>query len=154
MFINLNGTFYRSVTRAHLDKALSGSVRAGRYSRADEPTLYLSSSPEGVEAAMQAHRTGDDDDRLTLAIAVTANRIVDLRDVAACAAIGLDRDRAFAPWQAVVKAGGEAPSWAVADQLRAMGTNGLIDPSRTAPGLWHLVLFAWNEPDRPQVHVA
>ena len=72
MFINLSGTFYRSVTRAHLDKALSGSVRAGRYSRADEPTLYLSSSPEGVEAAMQAHRTGDDDDRLTLAIAVTA----------------------------------------------------------------------------------
>jgi RES domain-containing protein len=151
VYTELSGTFYRSVARDHLDKALSGSIRAGRYSRAEEPTLYLSSSPGGVEAAMQAHRTGDDGDRLMLAIAVTADRIVDLRDLAACAAIGLDRDHAFAPWQEVVKAGGEAPSWMVADQLRAMGANGLIDPSRTAPGLWHLVLFRWNQTNGPRV---
>lgn len=154
MFIDVSGTFYRSVARVHLDKALTGSIRAGRYSRAEQPTLYLSSSPDGVEAAMQAHRTVADDDRLTLAVAVACDRIFDLRDMAACAAIGLDRASAFAPWQDVVKAGGDAPSWEVADQLRALGANGLIDPSRTAPGLWHLVLFRWNEPDGPQVRLA
>jgi hypothetical protein len=29
----------------------------------------------------------------------------------------------------------------------------LIDPSRKAPGLWHLVLFSWNQDNAPQVHL-
>jgi pentose-5-phosphate-3-epimerase len=33
------------------------------------------------------------------------------------------------------------------------GANGLIDPSRKRPGLWHLVLFRWNEANGPKVRV-
>ncbi|WP_368074223.1 hypothetical protein [Curtobacterium sp. SGAir0471] len=40
-------------------------------------------------------------------------------------------------------------SWLVRDRLVALGADGLIDPSRKRPGLWHLVLFRWNTADVP-----
>lgn len=57
-FIPVSGVFYRAVDPRFLDSALTGSRVPGRYSSAEEPTLYLSSSPEGVQAAMIAHREG------------------------------------------------------------------------------------------------
>ncbi|WP_220034109.1 hypothetical protein [Curtobacterium sp. MCLR17_043] len=35
------------------------------------------------------------------------------------------------------------------DRLIDIGANGLIDPSRKSPGLWHLVLFRWSVADAP-----
>lgn len=55
-YTRIEGVFYRAIDPAYRDFALSGSRTPGRYSRGDQPTLYLSSSPQGVEAAMQAHR--------------------------------------------------------------------------------------------------
>ena len=47
---------------------------------------------------------------------------------------------------------GEVPSsWAVRRRLEEAGAHGLIEPSRTAPGLWHLTLFCWNEDGAPRV---
>ena len=37
------------------------------------------------------------------------------------------------------------------DWIEAQGADGLIDPSRKAPGLWHLVLFRWNVAGAPVV---
>ena len=54
-FTVVAGTFYRAVDARFVDSALRGSRSAGRYSPPDAPTLYLSSSPEGVDAAMVAH---------------------------------------------------------------------------------------------------
>ena len=55
------------------------------------------------------------------------------------------------PWQTAMRDGGEPPPWQAADRLRALGFVGLIDPSRRRPGLWHITLFRWNEPDAPTV---
>lgn len=75
---------------------------------------------------------------------VTAKKIVDLRNSLALAETGVRMEDAIALWQEFVARGHIPRSWTVRDRLVACGANGLIDPSRKAPGLRHLVLFAWN----------
>lgn len=84
-------------------------------------------------------------------VEVDAERILDFRDSTACSEAAIDRDAAAAPWQEVLKAGGEPSSWRVLRQLDGLGANGLIDPSRKASGLWHLALFRWNRVGDPNV---
>jgi RES domain-containing protein len=147
------GKFYRAIDPGLREFAIAGSRSAGRYSRADEPTLYLSSSVDGVEAAMIAHKDGRSADREIVEVDVEATRIVDLRDGDSLKAVGLDLADAVAPWQDIAVAGGTPSSWRVRDRLVEAGANGLIDPSRKSPGLWHLVLFRWNEADAPTVRL-
>jgi RES domain-containing protein len=149
----VRGTFYRAVDPEFRGAALAGSRSAGRYSRPDEPTLYLSSSTDGVEAAMTAHRADRSSGLEIVEVTVEATRILDLRDPPALAAVGVDLADAVAPWQDVIASGGTPRSWGVRDRLVAAGANGLIDPSRRQPGLWHLVLFRWNDGDAPRVRV-
>ncbi|MBT1583410.1 hypothetical protein [Curtobacterium flaccumfaciens] len=82
-----------------------------------------------------------------VAIDVGASGIVDLRDVSALGAVGIDLEDALAPWQAIAEAGGMPRSWTVRGRLIDVGANGLIDPSRKTPGLWRLMLFRWNVTD-------
>ena len=88
-----------------------------------------------------------------LAFDVQAERIVDLRDAEALAALGVDLADAMALWRPAVEAGEEPSSWAVRRRLGEAGAHGLIDPSRTAPGLWHLTLFRWNDDSGPRVRL-
>lgn len=150
----LRGTFYRAIDPRYREFAIAGSRAAGRYSRPEQPTLYLSSSVEGVQAAMVAH----DDVRAVATEFVTAeveaSNIVDLRDSAALASAGIRLADATAPWQHLVATGETPPSWRVRDRLLDAGAHGLIDPSRKSPGQWHLVLFRWNTPGCPTVKVS
>jgi len=148
----VRGTFYRAVDPAYRELALAGSRSAGRFSPPDVPTLYLSSSPEGVAAALIAHADARAPHLEVLAFDVSAPGIADLRDRAAMAALGVDVDAAAAPWQPDVEAGRTPPSWRVRSALVELGAVGLIDPSRKRPGAWHLTLFAWNEAGAPTVH--
>jgi RES domain-containing protein len=150
----INGTFYRAIDPSFREFAIAGSRSAGRYSRAHEPTLYLSSSVDGVEAAMIAHENAQTVAREIVEIDVQAARVVDLRDSSALEAVGVDLADALAPWQDIAAAGGTPTSWAVRDRLLDVGANGVIDPSRKRPGLWHLVLFRWNEADAPTVRLS
>lgn len=146
----VTGDFYRAVDAAYGAQALDGSRLDGRYSAAGQPTLYLSSSPEGVAAAMTAHG-GARHDLTVLTFNVEADRIVDLRDHHALLALGIDLQDAVAPWQEVAANGGVPRSWAVRRRLEQVGAHGLVDPSRTRPELWHLVLFRWNSADSARV---
>lgn len=100
---------------------------------------------------MLAHTQGRVDELVLLKFHVVAHNIVDLRDPAVLLAAGVNLADAVAPWQDVVKTGGEPSSWHVRRRLESLGAHGLIDPSRTSPGLWHLTLFSWNSPDTPRV---
>lgn len=151
MMRTVRGAFYRAIDPELREFALGGSRSAGRYSRPDEPTLYLSSSVEGVNAAMIAHKDVRSTLLEILEVDVEASRIVDLRDPVALEAVGIDVSDALAPWQEVASSGGIPASWMVRDRLLAAGANGLIDPSRKQPGLWHLVLFRWNVAGAPIV---
>lgn len=145
----VRGTFHRAIDPAFRGSALAGSRSAGRYSRTEEPTLYLSSSRDGVAAAMVAHADDRSPALEVVEVHVDADRIVDLRDAATLARLGVRLEDATAPWQPMVAAGGTPSSWRVRDALVASGSHGLIDPSRQTPGLWHLVLFAWNTRGAP-----
>lgn len=149
----IRGTFYRAIDPNFREFAIAGSRSVGRYSRGHEPTLYLSSSVDGVEAAMIAHKDARSVALEIVEIDVDASGIVDLRDANALEAAGIDLADAVAPWQEIAAAGGTPSSWAVRDRLLEVGANGLIDPSRKSPGLWHLVLFRWNEDDAPTVRL-
>lgn len=100
---------------------------------------------------MQAHRDERTPDLEIVEVSVHATRIVDLRSESALSACGVDISDAMAPWQRAVADGDTPSSWRVRDQLTAHGAYGLIDPSRTTPGLWHLVLFQWNTGQTPTV---
>lgn len=147
------GVFYRAVAASALPDVLSGSVRAGRYSRIDQPTLYLSASPEGVAASMLKYRAGQTEPQMLAAIAVRDASVVDLRDIEFCRAAGIDPADAAADWETIAAAGGVPPSWRVRQRAVELGASGLIDPSRKAPGLWHLTLFRWNAPGAPFVEL-
>jgi len=149
----IRGTFYRAIDPQFREFAIAGSRSAGRYSRAHEPTLYLSSSVDGVEAAMNAHRNARSAALEIVEVEVEAPGIVDLRDASALDSVGLTIADAIAPWQEIAEAGGTPRSWNVRDRLLAAGARGLIDPSRKSPGLWHLVLFRWNETGTPTVRL-
>lgn len=149
----IRGTFYRAIDPNFRELAIAGSRSVGRYSRAHEPTLYLSSSIEGVDAAMIAHKDARSVPLEIVEIDVEASGIVDLRDANALETAGIDLADAVAPWQSIAAAGGAPRSWTVRDRVLEVGANGLIDPSRKSPGMWHLVLFRWNEADAPTVRL-
>jgi RES domain-containing protein len=149
----IHGTFYRAIDPRFRANAITGSRSAGRYSRPSQPTLYLSSSIDGVEAAMIAHKDDRPAALEVLRLKVEASCIVDLRDTASLAAMGIDPADAAGPWQEEARTGGTPQSWTVRDRLVEAGANGLIDPSRKRPGLWHLVLFRWNSGDAPIVQL-
>ena len=148
-FRRVRGKFFRAIAPGRVADALHGSVQSGRYSRPGQRTLYLSASLEGVKAAMIAH--GGSDHRRILEFWVDAESIFDLRDTAVLDLLTRLVGNPFNDWQHHVAAGEEAPSWRVRDQVQSLGAKGLIDPSRHAPGLWHLVLFEWNAPGAPAV---
>lgn len=140
-FTAFAGHCWRAVPAGREAEVLAGTVRAGRYNRDGERTLYMSASPEGVAAAMARYGEAP---RALVRLAVSAQGLVDLRDPAACSAFGVDAGKAGEDWLGALQAGETPPSWIVADRLRSIGANGLIDASRRLPGAWHLVLFRWN----------
>lgn len=147
------GIFYRAVAPAHVGAALSGSQRAGRYSRPDQRTLYLSASRAGIDAAMRAHTTATDPEKSVLTLWVQADAVFDLRDPDAAERVRTMAGEPFGDWQQDLAEGRAPSSWRARDWIAAQGAQGLIDPSRKAPGLWHLVLFHWNVPGAPQVRL-
>lgn len=86
-------------------------------------------------------------------VSVATDKIIDLRNAEALRAAGIDLNDAIAPWQEIVREGGVPRSWTVRNRLESSGIKGLIDPSRKAPGLWHLVLFRWNDDSRSHVYL-
>lgn len=146
----VSGKFFRAVAPTFEQTALAGSSRAGRYSRPDQPTLYLSSSKAGVGAAMIAHSERGEH-RHILAFDVKAADVFDLRAPHALEEVRRKAGDPLGDWQGVVARGGEPASWRVRDWIESTGAKGLIDPSRKEPGLWHLVLFSWNVAGSPTV---
>lgn len=149
----MDGIFFRAVDPRFIDAALDGSRSAGRYNAGNQRTLYLSSSEQGVAAAMVKHTRPGDAERAITRFRVRASQILDLRDAEGCRTFGIHPQDAFGDWQAALAAGRTPDSWHVRECAEALGASGLIDPSRKRPGLWHLTLFRWNEPGAPTVEL-
>ncbi|MTH95441.1 RES domain-containing protein [Roseibium sp. RKSG952] len=118
-----------------------------RFNRPRQDALYLSPDETSARVAIGQYVTEANQERVLLTFEVRTANLLDLRHPEA---IGLYED-ARQSWIPVLEAGGEPPSWRAADRIRAMGFDGLIDPSRRRPGLWHVTLFRWNRPGAPTV---
>ena len=84
------------------------------------------------------------EDPILLQFDVKAKDIFDLRVPDALDEVHRKAGDPFADWQDAAARGREPTSWRARDWIEGVGEKGLIDPSRKAPGLWHLVLFTWN----------
>lgn len=152
-FMSVDGVFYRTIDTAYRSDAIAGSRLAGRYSSSEQPTLYLSATLEGMEAAIGTHRENRSSKQEVVEIEVVGDKIFDLRDMEACLAANIELSEALSPWQQLVAQEKQPTSWDVRDRIIDLGGKGLIDPSRKKPGLWHLVLFEWNRENAPTVRV-
>lgn len=146
---SLNGRVYRAVFEHDRAHVLAGSDRPGRFTPPGCRTLYTSTTAQGTLVALGPYMRTVDPPRTVVALDVQAQGICDLRDRAACAALGFDATLAAVPWHEA-----PPPSWTIVEMLIARGANGVIDPSRKRPDLFHLALFRWNEPGAPTVTLA
>ena len=97
LLISVSGTFYRTIDPAYRSSAIAGSRLAGRYSRADQPTLYLGSTVDGMAASIAVHKTNRAAKQEIIEIAVTAHGIFDLRNADACQTAGIKVSDAMPP---------------------------------------------------------
>lgn len=78
---------------------------------------------------MVAHTDATTPPHELLTFDVHAERIVDLHDAEALAALGVDLADAMAPWKPAVEAREEPSSWAVRGRLEEAGAHWLLDPA-------------------------
>lgn len=150
MLTEVSGTFVKIVWAddpdIHLTRGAPDRPPA-RFNRLGQDALYLSPDVESARVAIGQDVKVGDRPRVLLTFEVQRCALFDLR--------ALEAEniyvRASQPWRKLLASGGEPSSWSAADELRADGHIGLIDPSRRRPGLWHITLFRWNEPNAPDV---
>ena len=151
----VSGLFFRAVGADRATEVLAppGLASAGRYHRLGQAALYMSPKREWAVAAVSGYMREDGHARVLVPLRIGEAHVLDQHDEAACASLGLDRERSNQPWRAALQAGREPPSWQASDAARGIGADGLIDRSRHIPGGWHLTLFRWNEAGAPSVEI-
>lgn len=146
----ISGLYYR-MKFLHEANDILEPVRSpeGRSHYSGQRTLYLSETPEGCEIATKIYRKDSDPERGIFPLLVTDAHIVDLRDIEATTALGIDRTHRQADWQKHRAAGVPSPTWDISDRVRQLGLDGMLYESRSKPDLTHLTLFRWNQPNAP-----
>jgi RES domain-containing protein len=128
------------------------AITGGRFNRKEVATLYLSldvmtaigECTQGFSRRLQPLTMCEYD--------VDCEDIADLRDDAGRATHGVRIEDLACSWLTEQRAGRNAPSWLVADSLRASGHNGILVPSfvpGSTAGKANLVLWRWG-PDLPR----
>lgn len=131
-------------------------MRGGRFNRRGEAVLYLSldvitavgECTQGLTQRLQPLTMCEYD--------VDCEGVADLRTDGDRSSHGVDLADLACPWLTFQLAGEDAPSWRVADRLRASGHAGILVPS-FAPGAGeasnNLILWTWGAdlPHRVQV---
>lgn len=150
MLTEVSGTFVKIAFAADGDIHLSRGLPdrpAARFNRPGQDALYLSPDEESARVAIGEYVGKGDLQRVLLQFEIAACTLLDLRHPQAASLYALARQS----WREALTRGEEPKSWHAADIIRESGPAGLIDPSRRRPGLWHITLMRWNEPDAPTV---
>lgn len=150
MITRVSGIFVRVEFESEVHKTLlknQAARPARRFNRQGENALYLSPDEHSAKVAMGEYVREGDPPRVLVQYEVEECALVDMRSPEAAHIYDLAKQ----PWQPPFNRGEAPSSWQAADQLKAEGYVGLIDPSRRQPGLWHITLFNWNEAGVPSV---
>ena len=151
----LSGRFWRSTFLGNEGQLLEPArAPQGRWHHDGQQALYLSMSPDGCRIALKVYQRTGDPQRGIFPVQVSADRIVDLRiaDIRKGMAISLADIHVF--WSTMQSEGRVPPTWAISDDLREQGVDGILTPSRSRPDLTHLTLFRWNCENAPTVTAA
>lgn len=141
----LSGRFYRIVFADNLASVLDPVQNPeGRFHHGGQPALYTSATPQGARLALGYYARSDDPPRQIIELNVTNGNLFDLRDENACETLSIQRSDATVRWQKQRAAGQSASPWRVSDAVRVSGADGMIYPSSTRAGIFHMVLFRWN----------
>lgn len=152
--MRFNSRCYRGHDPAWSFSPISGAGAAktgGRFNRRGELTLYLSldvvtavgECTQGLSQRLQPLTMCEYD--------VDCDPVADLRTDADRNAAGVALDDLSCAWLDFLRAGEEAPSWRVVDQLKAAGKAGMLAPSffpGAGPSNYNLILWKWG-PDLP-----
>jgi RES domain-containing protein len=151
----VKGRFYRAIRADRVEHLLDAPLpdSAGRYHRHGEPALYLTAEHDWAVIALGSYMAEDGLPRVVVPLEITEARVFDQHDEAACAALGINRERSNTRWRLALDEGREPESWANSDAVRAAELDGIIDRSRGISGGWHVALFRWNERGGPNVRV-
>lgn len=154
-FRKISGRFYRAILVERVDQVLAppAPTSAGRYHRLGEPTLYMSPMEVWAISAVAGYMREDHRPRVVVPLLVSDAFVIDQHDEAACRQLGIDPRLSTGSWRQALEARREPDSWRNVDRARAVGADGIIDPSRMIPGGWHLNLFRWNELGGPVVEI-
>ncbi len=154
--LTISGRFFRAIPADRVGAVLAppGPQSAGRYHRPGQPALYVTCDPDWARIAVSGYMREDGLPRMIVPVEMGTARVLDQRDLVACAALGIDREESNTNWRDELAAGREPASWRNADAARAIGADGIIDRSRHIPGGWHVTLFRWNMLGGPPVAVA
>ena len=149
----VTGRFYRAIRADRLAAVLDPPLAdgTGRYHRPGQSALYVTPQADWAAIAIGRYWLADGAERMIVPLDIDHAALVDQRDPAACAALGIDRDASDLGWQQALAAGQTPPSWRASDIARAAGADGLIDRSRGIAGGWHVTLFHWNRAGAPTV---
>lgn len=139
-FTSLDAAAYRLIP-AGADPLSSGPSVEGRFHHDRQPAIYTSLSPEGCGVAIRRYVGPDDAPREIARIAVTAQRILDLRNSNLSEELGVDPSMV---WQDIRATERWSPTWKLSDTARKAGAQGMLYASRSQPQLTHLVLFGLN----------
>lgn len=152
----ISGRFWRAITADRAEQVLDlpGPESAGRYHRPGQPALYITPEADWAAIAIGRYLLADGIERVAVPLELDGAEVFDQRNLAACAALGIDPEQSQVRWNDELAAGREPPSWRASDAARAGGAQGIIDVSRGIAGGWHACLFAWNVHGSPQVRVA
>lgn len=128
--IPFTGTVYRVV---FTDQDATAPVRSpeGRFHHSGQNAIYTSLTPEGCRVAIKRYLTTDDASRHIVPLDIAFDRLADLRGTPAASMV----------WQDERARGEPASTWALSDQARQSGAQGMLYSSRSRPDLTHLVLF-------------
>ena len=152
MITALSGIFFRVLFAHSLPQLMQGAMAPeGRFHHDGQAAFYMSPSPKAAAIAVASYLRPDDPPRVVQALRVPGASVVDLRDSAVVARLGLQGHEAAVLWQPERAAGRAATSWRVSDAVRATPADGMIYISRSDPSRWHLVLFHLNKPGRAVV---
>ena len=152
----LTGRFWRAIAADRVGQVLNppSPTSAGRYHRPGQPALYITPHADWATIAIGRYLLADGIERAVVPLGLDRADVFDQRDLAACAALGIDPQAFQVRWNDELSAGREPPSWRASDAARAAGADGIIDVSRGITGGWHVCLFRWNTPGAPQVRIA
>lgn len=152
--MRFKGRCYRGHDPAWSFTPLSGegaAITGGRFNRKGEPTLYLSldimtavgECTQGFSHRLQPLTMCEYD--------IDCEDIADLRDEAGRDDHNISWDELACGWLSCQRERRAAPSWLVADRLKADGYSGILVPSfvpGATPANQNLVLWQWG-PDLP-----